>query len=281
MKTHTRKWKEKQLEELKALIEQSKIVAIASIDGLPANMLQELKIKLSGDATIKVSKAKIIKRALAESKHKKFNWDKYISGQLALVTTNMDPFELYSAIKKNKVRTYLKAGSIASSDIVVPAGETNLMPGPDMSLLKAANIPVATKGTKVHVLKDTVVVHKGEQVSLDVANALIKLDMKPHEIMLKILAASDGNTLYDSSTLDIDLVKFEKDLQSCYVQAFNLAFNITYITPQNIELFLQKAFREAKALAIEASILSPAVLPELIAKAQATANMLSEIAKTS
>lgn len=279
MTSHTRKWKEKQLEELKALIENNKIIAIASIDGMPASMLQQIKNKLSGDVTIKVSKVRVIKRALAESRYGKFDWAKYARGQVALVATNMGPFELYSALKKNMARAYLTAGSIADRDIVVPAGDTNLAPGPDLSLLKAANIPVAMKGNTIQILKDTVVVHKGEQVTQEVANALLKLDIRPREIMLKVLAASDGNIIYEPSVLDIDLDKFRQDLQSCHANAFNLAFSIGYVTPQNIKLFLQKGFREAKALAREAGIILPETLPELIAKAQAEASAISAFVK--
>jgi len=277
MTSHTRHWKEKQLAELKKLIDDSSVVAIASIENIPASLLQELRSKLADTAIIKVSKKKVIERALAESKFKGLGLEKYLRGQVALVTGNTDPFELYSLLKKNKINAYLKVGSVAEKDIVVPAGDTGLAPGPDLSVLKAANIPAVMKGNSIQVPKDTVVVHKGEQVTPEVAAALIKLDIKPAEIMLKIQAASDGHMLYDGSILNIDAEKFEQDLIACYRNAFNLAFNIEYFMPENIELFLQKAFTEAKALAVEAEFLNSVTLPEFIAKAQANANVLSSL----
>jgi large subunit ribosomal protein L10 len=279
MRSHTRHWKEKQLAELKKLIDDSKVVAIASIESIPASLFQELRGKLSGTANIKVSKRRLIAKALSESKYKGLGLEKYIKGQIALITSSIDPFELYSILKKNKVKTYLRAGSIADKDIVVPAGDTGLAPGPDLSILKAANIPAVMKGSSIQVPKDTVVVHKGEQVTQEVANALIKLDIKPAEIMLKILAATDGSTLYEASVLDIDTEKFEQDLITCYRNAFNLAFNIEYIMPQNIELFLQKAFNEAKALATEAEIINSVTLPEFLAKAYVNASALGGLVK--
>ena len=281
MRSHTRHWKEKQLAELKKLIDESRVVAVANIENIPASLFQELREKLIGTASIKVSKRRLIAKALSESKYKGLGLEKYIKGQIALITSNIDPFELYSILKKNKVKTYLRAGSIADKDIVVPAGDTGLAPGPDLSILKAANIPAVMKGSSIQVPKDTVVVRKGEQVTQEVANALIKLDIKPAEIMLKILAASDGSTIYEASVLDIDAEKFEQDLIACYRNAFNLAFNIEYIMPQNIELFLQKAFSEAKALATEAEIINSVTLPEFLAKAYVNASALGGLVKLS
>ncbi len=279
MTSHTRKWKEKQVEEIKKMLDESKIVAIASLERFPASHLQELKKKLASKAKIKVSKTKVIARALAESKYKDIDFSKYLRGSIAIIVSTMDPFELYATIKKNKASAYAKAGMVAEQDIVVPAGDTGLPPGPDLSILKAAGLPAIMKGSSIQIAKDTVVARKGEVISEEVASALAKLDIKPIQLMLKVLVACDGKYLYDASVLDIDTEKFESDLISCYQKAFNLAFNIGYITPQNIELFIQKAFREAKQLALDANYISPLTLPEFIAKAYNAANSLSSVVK--
>ena len=279
MTSHTRKWKEKQIEEMKKMLNESKVMALASIERFPASLLQELKKKLAGKAKIRVSKTRIIARALAESKYRNLDLSDYFKGPIALITANIDPFELYLTIKKNKASTYIKAGTVAEQDVVVPAGDTGLPPGPDLSILKAAGIPAIMKGSSIQVPKDTTVVRKGEVVSQEVASALAKLDIKPAELMLKVLVASDGTTIYDASVLDIDTEKFENDIIACYRNAFNLAFNIVYITPENIELLLQKAFREAKQVATEAEFINSVTLPEFIAKAYSSANALSSVVK--
>ncbi|MCD6247419.1 MAG: 50S ribosomal protein L10 [Candidatus Diapherotrites archaeon] len=279
MTSHTRKWKEKQIEEMKKMLDESKVIALASIERFPASLLQELKKKLAGKAKIRVSKTRIIARALAESKYRNLDLSNYFKGPIALITANIDPFELYLTIKKNKANTYIRAGTIAEQDIIVPAGDTGLPPGPDLSILKAAGIPAIMKGSSIQVPKDTVVVHKGEVVSQEVASALSKLDIKPAELILKVLMASDGTTIYDASVLDIDTEKFENDIIACYRKAFNLAFNIVYITPENIELLLQKAFREAKQVATEAEFINSVTLPEFIAKAYSSAKTLSSVIK--
>ncbi|MEM4662866.1 MAG: 50S ribosomal protein L10 [Candidatus Diapherotrites archaeon] len=280
MRRHTRKWKEAQLGELKKLIDSHKVVAVAKTENLPANMLQEIKIKLADKAKIKFSKVRIIKKALLESKFGRFDWDKRFSGQVALIASDLDPFELFSLVKKNKVRTYLKVGAIADKDVIVPAGDTKLPPGPDLSLLKAANLPVAMQGSSIKILKDTVVLRKGETVTQEIANALMKLDIKPYEIMLRIAYACDGETLYSSEQLDIDFEKVKSDIQNCYRNAFCLAYNIGYITPQNITLLLQRGYREALEVARRGSIITKETLPELIIKARLCAEKLNSVIKT-
>ncbi|MCX8189950.1 MAG: 50S ribosomal protein L10 [Candidatus Diapherotrites archaeon] len=279
MTRHTRKWKEAQLEGLKKLINSHKVIAIAMAENMPARMLHELRAKLADKAQIRFSKVRVIKKALSESKFSGFPLDDHLKGQIAIIASNIDPFELYSLVKKNKIRTYLKVGEIADNDIVVPSGDTNLPPGPDLSMLKAANLPVAMQGSSIKILKDTVVLKRGQEATQEVVNALMKLDIKPHEIMLRISIACDGKTIYTAEALDIDLEKFLQDLQTCYSNAFALAYSICYVTPQNIGLLIQKAYREALSVAREGKIITKETLPEMLAKAHIGAQKVKALAK--
>ena len=51
-------------------------------------------------------------------------------------------------------------------------------------------------------------------------------------------------------------------------QAFNLAFNITYVTKGNIKLLIGKAFRDSKAIGLSQNIMAPGIIEDLLAKAQ-------------
>ncbi|MEM4598562.1 MAG: 50S ribosomal protein L10 [Candidatus Diapherotrites archaeon] len=279
MRKHTRKWKEAQLKGLKELIDSHKVIAIARAENMPARMLHELRAKLADKAQIRFSKVRVIKKALAESKFRSFPWDEHLRGQIAIIASDADPFELYSLFKKSKIRTYLKVGEIADHDIVVQAGDTNLPPGPDLSMLKAANLPVAMQGSSIKILKDTVVLKKGQEATQEIVNALMKLDIKPHEIMLKISIACDGKTLYNAEALDIDTEKFLNDLKLCHSNAFALAYSICYVTPQNIGLLIQRAHREALNVAREGKIITKETLPEMLAKAHISAQSVSALVK--
>ena len=74
---------------------------------------------------------------------------------------------------------------------------------------------------------------------------------------------------------DIDEDKFKADLTQAAQWAFNLSVEAAIVTQENREMLIQKAFRESKALALEANILADAVVAELLAKAEAQAKSVS------
>ena len=59
-------------------------------------------------------------------------------------------------------------------------------------------------------------------------------------------------------------------------QSFNLAFNARYLTKETAPLLFQKAFREAKAVALKAGVLNEGTIKDLIAKASREALVLQD-----
>ncbi len=266
MKTHIRPWKEKQLAELQELIKHSPVIAVVDLASFPAALFAKLRKKLSGKATFKVSKTKIIKMAF-ENAGEKAKLKEFIGKSCGLIFTSMNPFELFVYLKKNKGRVGAKAGKIADDDIVIPAGDTGLPPGPALSDLKAAGLEVRVQGATIAIVKDKVVTKKGEVISKPVAGTLSKLDIKPVKIGLTLVAAFEKGEIFQSSVLDIDSEKTFEDLVNAHMWAFNLAFNAEYFTLETTELFLAKAFNEAKAVALEFNVYTDETMPQILAKA--------------
>ncbi len=231
-KMHTLKWKQKEAMELAELAKKHKVIAVARIERFPAALFQKIRKSLSGKAIIRVSKTRVFARALKEAGINAEKLQPFLEGSIAIIFTDMDPFELYLTIKKNKGKTAAKAGMIAEKDIVVPKGDTGLPPGPDLADLKAGGLNPQMKGSSIIIPKDVTVTKAGETVTEGVAKALAKLDIKPIEVGLNVS-----------------------------------------------EVLLQKAFRESKALSIEAGIINSATAPEILAKAQAQAQALKALVK--
>lgn len=246
---HTKPWKANELVGLKKLLDDSKVVAIASLEGFPANLFAVVRKKLKGKAKVKVSKSKVVKKALLESKHKNSKIDKKTKGSIALIcTSSMNPFELYNFLKKNKGNTFAKPGSIAQNDITVPAMDTGLPPGPALSDLKQAGLSVRIQGATIAIAEDKVVAKKGEEIKPAVASVLSKLDIKPIKVGLKVVAVYDGEMLYPAEALDVDEEQLYSDIQIGYRNALNLAVFVEYFSKDSVEAILKKAVREANAL---------------------------------
>lgn len=267
MTSHTLKWKEKQLQELKLLADKHPVIAVASLSMFPANLFQEIRKKLHDKADIRVSKTRVIKKAFEQTKLKDSPLLDKIEGSIGIIFTDMNPFELYGFLKKNKGDAPAKTGTIAPNDIVVTAGDTGLPPGPALSDLKAAGLNVKVAGPTIEVTEDKVVTKKGEPVSEAVAGTLAKLDIKPIKIGMNLSAVLEKGELFLPEVLDIDTEEVYSNFQRAYQNSFNLAFNISYITEDTLPLLISKAFRESKGLALEAEIFTKDTIEELLGKA--------------
>ena len=79
------------------------------------------------------------------------------SKSVAVIFTEMTPFRLYAFLKKNKGKAAAKEGQLAPNDIIVPAGDTGLPPGPALSDLKGAGLQVKIQGPTIEITEDKVV----------------------------------------------------------------------------------------------------------------------------
>jgi large subunit ribosomal protein L10 len=247
MKSHTKKWKEAQVAPLAQEIKQYSVIGVADLDKYPSNLLQQLKVKLSGKAKIKISKGSVIERALKQA-GKYEDIKGHLSGSKVLVLTNMDPFELYSLLKKYRGKVSAKVGELASEDIIIPAGDTGLPPGPALSDLKAAGLNVRVQGATISVVADKVVTKKGEAVSAPVAGTLNKLKIKPMKLQLNLQAALSGKEVFLKDVLNVDAEEMMNKFVKAYQSALNLAVNSGFPTKQSLELMIMKAQLNAKAL---------------------------------
>lgn len=262
--------KEREVERIAAEIRAARVIAIAALSNFPSKNLQVIRKKLRGSAKITVSKSSLIGRAF-EKAGRNAELLKHLQGPCALIFTELSPFKLHRILKQSKGKAAAKPGQIAPYDLVVPAGETNIPPGPALGELKQAGINAAIQGGKVVVLKDSVVTKKGEPVSEAAARGLAKLGVEPFEIGLGIAAALEGSDIYTSAVLGIDEQKLLADMAAASASAFNLSVSAAYPTKRNINVILQKAMRESRALALGAGIYERDVIDAIIARANAQA----------
>lgn len=262
--------KMQEVEELSKLIENHIVVGIASAYKVRAPQLQALKKKLRNDMTIRVTKNTQMQRALekcAKGKPNLKELPKHITGANIFMFTNMNPFKLSILLDKSKVKTVAKAGDIAPSDIVVPAGNTGLPPGPVIAELTEVGLPTKIETGSVVITKDTVVAKKGSAIPPKLASVLSKLGIKPVEVGLMINTAYDDGAILTSDMLRVDLEVVKKQFQDAHWHAKNLAIESAYPTTETIGLLLMKARTESYALALKTAYPAKDVISDLISKA--------------
>ncbi|MEM3403705.1 MAG: 50S ribosomal protein L10 [Nitrososphaeria archaeon] len=272
--------KEQMFKNIQSLSKEYKYICIARLEKIRSVQLMMLRKMLRDDTKLSVIKNRVALKALKEAKLEGIEKieDKF-SGQILLIFTNQNPFKLSILLSRNKVSLPAKAGDIASEDILVPAGNTGLAPGPVLSEFKEVNVPTKIDGGSIWIAKDTVVARKGDVISPKLAGLLNRLNIKPIKAGLTITFALMENTLLSEDELLLDLEKLSEDLQKAYFEARNLAINLSYYTKDVIIDLLCKAYLDAQNLAMNSDYISKDDVEKLLIKYQFKAKTLYEILK--
>jgi len=268
---HVSDFKKKVVSDIVKLSKEYPIIGIVNMENLPAPQLQAMRADLREKVTLYMTKKTLMKVAIEKIKADKKGieeLEKHLGGMPALIFTRGSPFRLSSILRKNKTPAPAKSGQTAPSDIIIPKGPTAFPPGPVISELSSVGLQVGVEGGKVAIKKDSVIAKKGEKISQKVAEVLTRLGIKPMEVGLDLMAAYDDGVIYLKDVLDVDEQQFRNNVSLAAVQAFNLAFNITYVTKDNAKLLIGKAFTDAKALGLSQNIIDEGIIKDLLAKAE-------------
>ncbi len=275
-------WKIREVEELTKLIKQHRVIGLAYLEGLPTAQLQQIRKRLRKKVLFKVTKNTLMKLALKRAGIENEELYKLLEGQNLVIFTNLNPFELGLLLEENKTYTYYKPGDIADQEIVIPAGNTGLSPGPILSTFSKLKIPIRMQGNSIWVAKDTRVAKPGDKISEELASILQKLGIALKEVKIRVKAVYEEGLVIPGDKLILDLEAYENDVAQAYVKALNLAAEIAWPVEEALELALRKAFLRAMTLAAEAGYITPEnaefVLTRAVSKALALAAELSKLA---
>ena len=237
------------VKELAELMKNKKTILIASIKNIPASQFQEIGKKLRGKAIIKVPKRTLTLRAIEESKLKEgLKFKEILSENIALLFSDLDPFELAAELIKNKSPAKAKIGQIAPIDIEIPEGPTDLVPGPAISELGALGIQIQIKEGKIEIKQAKIVAKKGEKISQGAANLMGKLDIKPFSIGFTPLIALDNEKGVLYTEIKIDIEATIEDLKNSFGKALAFAVSRAYTNEDTIKFLLVKALSHEMAL---------------------------------
>jgi len=261
--------KAQEVEEVKKLVQRHQALGVASLLKVRAAQLQELKKKLKDIARVQVIKNTLMKRALDELREKP-NLEKlegFLSGSNIFLFTDLNPFKLALLLERGRVKTTAKAGDVAAIDVIVPAGNTGLPPGPIISQLGSVGLPTRIEAGSVWVNRDTLVAKKGDVIDARLAGVLSKLGIKPVEVGLILKAIYENGLVITEDQLRLDLDGFRRNIVEARLNAFNLSVNAAYPLSENINFLVQTAHRKAINLALNAVIPTSETTVDLLRKA--------------
>jgi large subunit ribosomal protein L10 len=256
-------------------------VAIADLQKVRSSQIQEIRKKLRGQAEVLVAKNTILKKAASVMGEKKPHINDFaegIAGSSLLLFTGMNPYALILFLDRNKVRVPAKGGDTATSEIMIPAGNTGLQPGPVISEFGEVKVVTRIEGGSIWVAKDTIVASKGDTISPKLASLLSKLGMKPMEAGLSIVRAFDAGMVLNLDDLVFDLNSYKSDLEEAWRDAIALSVETEYVLPETAPMIIGNAYREALYLANEIEYPTSENVGDLVKQAYSEMRILSDAA---
>ncbi len=279
-----RKIAPRKLEEVKFIKEQIakyNVIGLVSMEKIDAKSITKLRKALRGRVVMRMSKKRLIKRALADTK--KPNLEKLvdeISGSSALIFTNMNPIELSQFLVSNATKGPAKAGDIAPENITVPAGDTRIPPGPIISEFSTIlKLPTMIKDGTINIRVDTVTHQKGASIDLKQALLLKRLGIEPMTVSLDFYAAWEDGEILPRAVLHLDIDKILNEFATGAQHGLNVAISLNMVTDATIVPLLARASQHATAIALNTpGLFISSMIPQYLAKASRIASQVNNLA---
>jgi len=270
-------WKQEEVDELVDFIDSYASVGIVGVAGIPSRQLQNMRRDLHGSAEVRMSRNTLVRRALDEVDEGLEQLSEFVSGQVALIGTNDNPFGLFQQLEASKTPAPINAGEVAPNDIVIPEGDTGIDPGPFVGELQQVGAEARIMDGSIKVTADSTVLETGEEVSDELANVLGELGIEPKEVGLDLRSVYSEGVLFEPDELAIDVDEYRADVESAAAAARNLSVNAAYPTARTAGTLLAKAAGEAKSVGLFAAIEDPELMPDLVAKADGQVRALAAL----
>ncbi len=273
-------WKAKIASEIRELAEKYPVFLVLDLTGVPAKHIQMLRKKLNKIAIARVVKPRVALKALEALNLPVKELEPHMTGQVMLIFTNLNVFEIADIVRNFVTRDYYGPGEVTDKEILIPEGNTGIPAGPMLSTFGRLKIPTKVQGNVIYVAKDTVVAKPGDKISPELASLLQKLGLALKEVRVKIKCGRDGELIIPGEKLVLNIPEYEGMLRNAAFDALKLAIELVIPEPPVLSLVFTRAHLQALVLATEAGYITNETAEHILKTAQLKALLLaSEISK--
>jgi len=263
-------WKVQVVEGLSELIKSYPVVAVASLTGVSSSLLQKIRRVIrqlyGDDIVLVVAKNSLFRLAAKRAGLKgREKLEPLLTGQRLFLFSRLNPFELYAVLERVKMPVPARPGMVVDREIVIPAGDTGIPPGPILSSFGRLRIPTRVQGGTVWIAKDTRVAKPGDVISADLAAMLQRLGIYPAEAGIEVEAVLEDGVLMPRESLKLDIDEYRSMIAEAFGNALALGSETALPAPEALERSLAKAFIRAVRLAAEAGLVLPGIEKDVIA----------------
>jgi large subunit ribosomal protein LP0 len=229
-------------------------IAIVTIDNVGANHLARVRKQYRGTAEVVMGKNTLMRRCVRkyiEDGHPEFeNLLTVLRGNVGLVFTNGDLRTVRNDVTSYRVPAPAKAGIIAPSDVLIPAGPTGLEPTAT-AFLQALNIPSKIVKGQVELTGVVHLIAKGDKVKPGAAALLQKLKITPFTYGIDVNLVFNNGFVYGANLLDMT----DRDVLAKFAAGLNniasLGFAIGYPTLANVPHIIVNSYKNLLSIGVQ------------------------------
>jgi len=268
------------------LLDEYPNIFIVGADNVGSAQMMKIRHALRGKAVLLMGKNTMIRKAIRGHIENNARLEAilpYVRNNVGFVFARDDMPGVAKKLTELKVAAPAKAGTLAPSDVTVPAGPTGMEPT-QTSFLQALNIPSKITRGQVEIISDVALIKKGQRVGNSESALLAKLDIKPFSYGLVIKTVYENGSIYDASILEITdeylLQKFNEGLKRVASVSLALHYPTVASVPHSIvngyknviAIGLATAYSFPKAEAfLKAATAAPVAKTEKVAPAKVEA----------
>jgi large subunit ribosomal protein LP0 len=246
--------KQEYFNRLIKLLEENPKILIVGADNVGSSQMQKIRQALRGKGTVLMGKNTMIRKAIrghAQNNPALEAVLPLVRGNVGFVfcTKDTDLSAVKKVINDNKVAAAAKAGVIAPSDVVVPAGNTGMEPT-QTSFLQALNIPSRISRGQIEIIQDVPLIKAGNKVGASESNLLAKLNIKPFFYGLNVKTVYDNGAVYDPKFLDVRDEDILAKFQSGVTNVAALSLQIGFPTLASLPHSIVRGYKNLLAIAI-------------------------------
>ena len=167
-------------QQLQELPKKYKVMAVIKMTKVRSTQILPLRKTLKGQVEFACVKDKVAIKAIEQLDVPGIkDMIGELKGQIMFMFTDMSPFKLNVLLSKNKIMMAARGGDVASVDVVVPANNTGIAPGPMLPDFKDAGLPTKLDQATIWIAKDSTTVDAGGIINQKSAELFGHLDIKP------------------------------------------------------------------------------------------------------
>lgn len=228
-------------------------ILIITIDNVGAAHLQRLRKQLRGEAEVLMGKNTLMRkciRAYVEEGHPEFEpLLSVLVGNVGLIFSNGDLRAMRTEVMSHRVPAPAKAGIIAPSNVMIPAGPTGLEPTAT-AFLQALNIPSKIVKGQVELTNIVHLIKRGDKVKPGAAALLQKLKITPFSYGIDVNLVFNNGFVYGADLLEMT----DRDVLSKFAAGLNnlaaIGYQINYPTLAIVPHVIVNAYKNLLGVAV-------------------------------